>query len=251
MKVQEIPLGQIGPVVVAADAKDHGSWVAAQIMGLELGVAKSAQVIMMTTKVGITPYENRLHGLLRQADDIAKNNRQGKAIVSMSWGITTRMADPAGMAVMRKQLSDRVVYVPQPNRTSCLVKILNILNGDLGTLLVAAAGNDATPNAAYPNKPVSAEINGYPAKFLGEGVLPDLLVVGATDKNGRRASFSQRILSNEKAIVHAPGMLVHCPVPDAPLPGKPVVVKETYQEKSGTSFGKANPGTPPRLPTPG
>ena len=133
-----------------------------------------------------------------------------------------------------------------------LVKLLKILNDDLNTLLVAAAGNDAVFN---PNKPSkagapSADLTGYPAKFLAEGVLPDLLVVGATDMNSRRAAFSQRIVADEKAIVHAPGMLVECPTTDPPLPGKPPVAKAAFEEQSGTSFGRLPLALPPRSPAP-
>jgi hypothetical protein len=51
----------------------------------------------------------------------------------------------------------------------------------LDTVLVVAAGNEGKKEDG---------ISQYPAKFLEEGSLPNLIVVGATDVNCRRAMLS-------------------------------------------------------------
>ena len=115
--------------------------------------------------------------------------------------------------------------------------ILGILTNDLNTLLVAAAGNDAVRSKSNAMKRVYPNVNGYPAKFLQEGLLKDMIVVGATDRQSRRAAFSQKIAGDESAVLYAPGMYVGVPAKDPPLPGQPEVWSGNYGEDSGTSLG--------------
>ena len=54
---------------------------------------------------------------------------------------------------------------------------------NLGTSIVVSAGNTGMTEEG---------INGYPARFLADENLPfpNLIVVGATNRNGRRSGFS-------------------------------------------------------------
>ena len=71
-------------------------------MGDTLGIAKKAQVIMHTSSWDLLPRERHLLGLVAQADDIKRQNRQGKAVISMSWGTTVQMADRQMFVAMGK-----------------------------------------------------------------------------------------------------------------------------------------------------
>ncbi|KAK4040087.1 pectate lyase superfamily protein-domain-containing protein [Parachaetomium inaequale] len=82
----------------------------------------------------------------------------------------------------------------------------------LDTALVASSGNDGYD-----------DIRGYPAKFLGDGVFPNLIVVGSTDGNCRRAGSSNQA---SWMTTYAPGERVN--VPADPVGG--------YTVRSGTSY---------------
>lgn len=71
---------------------------------------------------------------------------------------------------------------------------------NLGVVLVASAGN-------VRNKDVTAkpQIDKYPALWAGDGSIPNLIVVGASDKYSRAALFSQR---GPALTVWAPGQEV-------------------------------------------
>lgn len=61
-----------------------------------------------------------------------------------------------------------------------VVELLQELD-KLDTVVVTGAGNSGQTEAG---------IQIYPARFLGDGALPNLIVVGATDSNCRHASFT-------------------------------------------------------------
>ena len=103
-----------------------------------------------------------------------------------------------------------------------LVKILELLETEGKALLVAGAGNDGS------NTP----IDGYPTSFAGTdttyGLLNNMIVVGASDKNNQHAVFSQRA---DFVRVYAPGQkVVVTKHPDSKRSG--------YKYGNGTSFGE-------------
>lgn len=76
--------------------------------------------------------------------------------------------------------------------TYLLVAILKELDA-LDTAVVAISHNYARISGK--------EIQHYPAKFLGDGDFPNLIVVGSTDRNGRRASTS---MESDWMTTHSP-----------------------------------------------
>jgi hypothetical protein len=180
----------------------HGSGVASKVLGRYLGVAKEATVVVLDKKYfedeleatmsGQTTVvrEKFLESLLNAADDIATKKRSGKSVVNMSFGMLRGLhAPPPFFNVMRKSSSLLLCgtkYHPFDLVSDCDIRfplvgaILQELD-KLDTVLVATAGNDGEKRDG---------IHDYPAKFLEEGSLPNMIVVGSTDVNCRRASRS-------------------------------------------------------------
>ena len=92
-----------------------------------------------------------------------------------------------------------------------LVKVMETMRDRFGVVFVTAAGNDGV------------EVDSWPSKAGAH--LPDMLVVGATSKNGVRAQFSNY---GPLVNVWAPGDGL------APIPQG----LDLANSKEGTSFGK-------------
>jgi hypothetical protein len=111
------------------------------------------------------------------------------------------------------------------------VKLLQILDEFLKCVLVTGAGNDAMK---------SVEVKNYPARYLYEGVLDNMMVAGAVDINSRRGSFSQIFVNPDVrypvAITHAPGVALI--VPYSTNAGQEDKL-DSYGKASGTSLGKS------------
>ncbi|KAK4247523.1 glucan 1,3-beta-glucosidase [Corynascus novoguineensis] len=179
----------------------HGSGVTAKIIGSRLGVAKRATAVIMDKEIlsagMVIPddlvYEKALESLLDAADDIAKKGRSGKAVVNISWAVTTRL---------------------NPTYYAMMLKILQELD-QLDTVIVAGAGNNG----------LNANIKGidtYPARFLGDGRFPNMIVVGSTNRNCKRVRSS----SEENWVT------TYAPAGDISLPAE----NGGYQTGGGTSF---------------
>jgi hypothetical protein len=170
--------------------------VTAKIIGRNLGIVKKVTAVILDNKWQPSSFlpdsgdfvpERILESLLNAADDIAVKGRYGKAVVSMSFSAPwddIRVYPRAYQKIARKSLyfgacdSDLVLTISTFPLTVAILKELDSLD----TALVTASGNDGRTDPT---------IREYPAKFLGDGDLPNLIVVGATDGNCRRAGWSQ------------------------------------------------------------
>jgi hypothetical protein len=113
--------------------------------------------------------------------------------------------------------------------------MLHILNDKLQAVLVTASGNDASEGK------FNLIVDDYPAHFLSQGVIDDMLVVGAVDGNNRRAVFSQTFPKDSKypiVVHHAPGVNVKAPA--RAKEGDPETWDNYSSGREGTSYGEYN-----------
>ncbi|OBT61060.1 hypothetical protein VE03_09163 [Pseudogymnoascus sp. 23342-1-I1] len=196
----------------------HGSGAAAMVVGNNLGICKGCKVRFVASAnniPGAMPVnlrwarigERLLQQLTDTLDEIVTLNRQGKAVLSMSFGAEAR-------------------WMPRPFFTT-LYRLLNIIETQTNTLLVCSAGNNGNP-AAGDFEGVSPAR--YPARFGDPsnlfGHLPNLVVVGATTHKTRKAPFSNYA---PYLTTFAPGELVW-------LPSLTNIGEFTYAKDQGTSF---------------
>ncbi|KAF2828939.1 hypothetical protein CC86DRAFT_317913 [Ophiobolus disseminans] len=197
----------------------HGSGVAAQIFGNELGICPSCTVVMVTSIVPknkemphwqSVPQEYLIVQLMDALDDIRTKGREGKATINMSFS-----------------------FNPNSQPTSFLLTFLLLLiklDKD-GVLIVASAGNEADVEA------VGTQISRYPARFNSPNnniagqdrslSLPNMVVVSATNWRTQRAAFAQYATY---ITTFAPGQGLTCP-------GDPTLTSEDeYTGCDGTSF---------------
>lgn len=81
---------------------DHGSGVAAQIIGNQVGICPSCTLVVVTTKSPNKKVENWqqypdekvISQLLDTLDDVKKKKRQGKAAINMSFSYHRRTKTP-------------------------------------------------------------------------------------------------------------------------------------------------------------
>ncbi|KAI1272435.1 glycoside hydrolase family 55 protein [Xylaria sp. FL0933] len=188
---------------------NHGTGVAAQINGQQLGTCKRCHVVWLQTNRWEGYPEDLVRAgvvmqLYKAYEDIKEKNLKGKAVINMSF---TSNVDGATLALLRgfKWVLDRLNYEQQ-------------------AVLVAAAGNGGATHKT---------INCYPARFGSSrpsvnpwGQVKNLIVVGATTGRGYEASFSQ---TAEYLTTYAPGHQVWAPT-DPSANGDP------WEQVSGTSY---------------
>lgn len=161
----------------------HGAAVIAAAAGGWIGVSPQATVVPVDLGGvfgGDQAMERIIHALLTVADHIKASGNEGKAVINMSWGLA---------------LSNVNSIKPF---AEILANVLFSLQDTLGVVLVAAAGN-------YGLDPNSRSEKFYPQRFAHNGQLPNMLVVGAVDKNARRWDASSYFTSNEPGLVYAWG----------------------------------------------
>lgn len=94
---------------------EHGSAVAAKVIGRNLGIVKAATMVVLDKKANENDVANTktiikekiLESLLNAADDIARDEgrRKGKSVVSISWGVRSIFVPPEFLDTMRKSSS--------------------------------------------------------------------------------------------------------------------------------------------------
>ncbi|KFX87604.1 hypothetical protein V490_08138, partial [Pseudogymnoascus sp. VKM F-3557] len=197
---------------------NHGSQTAAMVVGNNLGICKACTVRFVTSANNIPAAlpenlrmarvgERLLQQLTDTLDEIISQNLQGKAVISMSFGMEAR-------------------WMPRPFFTR-LHRLLSIIETQTNTLLVCSAGNTGNPAAGNFEGVSPAR---YPARFGDPsnpfGHLPNLVVVGATTFRTRKASFSN----------YAPFLTTFAPGELVWLPSLNNFGGFTYAKTQGTSF---------------
>jgi hypothetical protein len=174
--------------------------VTSKIIGKNLGISKRATAVILDKKSSVkggigssgetTVIERFLESFLNAADDIASKGRAGKSVVSIAWGLKREEMPIQFFDMMRKSfppfkaVKGRTRWFGRGSDIQVLLLDAIFLELDnLGTAIVVASGNDGATEEG---------INLYPARFLedDEWPFPNLIVVGATNKNGRRGGFS-------------------------------------------------------------
>ncbi|KAM7195912.1 hypothetical protein V8F20_007277 [Naviculisporaceae sp. PSN 640] len=170
---------------------DHGTKVASLVAGLQQGVCPKGLVTLVRFVTPGVQYKwnvgvgsqfdwdafDMIHVemLVLALQDIVANQRKGKAVINISWGME------------------------RPWYRECLKLVLTELDRH-GAVVVVAAGNgfgNTNPNSA----PL---ISSYPALWAAQE-LQNLIVVGATDRYSRAALFSGRSGTPGVLTVNAPG----------------------------------------------
>ncbi|KAK8059107.1 glucan 1-3-beta-glucosidase [Apiospora saccharicola] len=198
---------------IAPNKKDtgHPSFVISQINGQQLGTCKRCRVVYtwmddFTNWPSNEPQYNVLGELWMIYDDVLTNNLQNKAVVNWSGGYRDIKIKPVLM--------------------EAIARIFRKLDA-IGVVLVCSAGN----HARKEGKGVRA----YPARFGDpdtrrnpEGEIPNLIVVGATTKQGTDTDWGQT----------APYLTTFAPGEDVTVPRNPAEAKrnDKYTTDSGTSM---------------
>jgi chitinase len=203
-QIETLPRQQYGlwdGKLASATGDDHATGVASIAAGDLNGVCPGGAFTLVGTSFYSTLWRNtdkkcvaasnylHLEALVAALRDIKAKNRATRSVVNMSWSITDGI-EAGILAALLKEFDK------------------------LGVVMVTVAGNHA--------KTSGPQIDRYPALWAGDGTLPNLIVVGASDELGRQAGFSQ---TGPALTVHAPGDRVTV----ASLGGALV-------EDSGTSF---------------
>ena len=176
----------------------HSTCTASKAAGIVYGAAKEAKLVV----VKMLDYsEPSLVSVLKViADDVKKNGRGGKSVVSISWNTLTPVPDilqDTYLLIMRETLEE--LY-------------------DNGVIVVCSAGNYAlTPGAKGS---LRDRVDTAPAVFVDR-----VIAVGSSYFDGKRAMPSQRLIGRPQ--LYAPGVGIVC----ADASGR-----QRYCVKSGTSF---------------
>ncbi|KAM5385383.1 hypothetical protein ACJZ2D_001024 [Fusarium nematophilum] len=183
------PTTDFGPFT-AERSLSHGSGVGAMVLGEKLGVCKKCGLVFVTSSEPpptfinqhLFPRDRILQQFIDALDHIKRNGRKGKAVINMSFGFYPHE--------IRKSLKKR------------WRKLLQKLETDMQALLVVSAGNDGAGRG----------VDRYPGLFAQKddpyGTLSNMIVVGATNKIGISAGFSQR---NTFVRTNAPGSDITVP----------------------------------------
>jgi hypothetical protein len=172
--------------------------VAGAAVGKNLGVASSANLVSVA--FSLLNEADTMLALTNTYNDIVSKNRQGKAVINMSWGWSA------------------------PTRDSLnywMAKAINMFI-EIGVVPVCAAGNNG--NQALSSELISANV---PAAYRGQ--IDGLIVVGAVDSGGKRTVFTPRCDALDStstcATAYAMGEDVTCATNES-----------SYKLDSGTSF---------------
>lgn len=197
--------------------------MASVALGAKDGVAKRADLTVVKADVftkgekvpdpnAIAP-ERWLDGLSEVYDDIVRNNMNGKAVLSMSWGYEPR----------KDQEYDNCL------KDAYTAILTGIIARDV-VPVVAAGQSESMPPPDFPN------IQTYPALLadLGQGGIAELVVVTAVDRDGRVSSDA----FYARDTIAAMGENSHCASSQGGTP-------DDYHDEAGTS-----PGTYFTLPLP-
>ncbi|KAK1966155.1 subtilisin-like protein [Colletotrichum sublineola] len=160
---------------VESDFMNHGSCVASKAAGPMYGTAKNANLVMVKLSYKLT-LSTMYDAIVEVRNDIEKNRLRGKAIINISFLLSTSL--PFAYAVLQ---------------TMCL-----------RTLLVGLMANDVVVVTGSGNERARGleDVNQYPALF---GSTTDIIVVGGVNNDGTRAAFSQG--TGNQLTVSAPGFV--------------------------------------------
>ncbi|KAL8868877.1 MAG: hypothetical protein Q9174_004694, partial [Haloplaca sp. 1 TL-2023] len=185
------------------DGGGHGTCTASKAAGRIFGASKSATLVVVKM-ADLT--EASVAGVLGTVnDDIISKGRQGRSVVTISWGSTAPVAEawpyPAGKPWLRLLLEglDRI---------------------DQHSFLFAAAGNAG--QTLDPSGKKRHIIDTAPAVYVSNGGLLRSVTVGMCDITGNLVPDSQESVGHDNDHLYAPGDAIVCPT----------------GIHSGTSFGK-------------
>jgi len=131
-RIEHVRGADYGDDRIVADL-DHGSGVAAKVIGRNLGIVKSATAVILDKKTDETGpqsevlrplviEEKYLESLLNAAEDIASKGRSGKSVLSISWGHRRNKNPAPFFDIMRKSPRHDYCFLfpPQgPRRPAC------------------------------------------------------------------------------------------------------------------------------------
>ncbi|KAJ6149090.1 Killer toxin subunits alpha/beta 6 [Penicillium samsonianum] len=192
----------LGPNAAYSPSYSHGSGVAAQVIGNQVGICPSCTLVVVTSEHPGRdveswyqfPNEKIISHLIDTLDDVKKKKRQGKATVSMSFSYGRETMTPMFHIAFRQ----------------LLVKL-----DEQGVVVVASANNHAL------KKKEGIPVQRYPAKFADPndqyGGFANMIVVAASNWKTEKADFSNY---SPFVATFAPGSDIHCPADKFLHPGQ-------------------------------
>ncbi|KAJ5962460.1 hypothetical protein N7501_007401 [Penicillium viridicatum] len=201
---------KFGPNTDFSPRYDHGSGVAAMVIGNQVGICPSCTLVVATSesprrkveKWYDFPNKKIIAQLIDTHDDVKKKKRQGKSAINMSFSYGLDTVTSMFHIVFRQ--------------------LLEKLDNE-GFVVVVSANNHAKSEKIFVRR--------YPAKFGDPndqyGGPDNLIVVAAANWKTERADFSNY---SPFVTTFAPGKDIHCPADKFLDPGKNMVTC------SGTSF---------------
>ena len=182
------------------DDSGHGTSVASKALGYKSGVSKNSRLIIVKCSLTTIAASSAFK---RVVENITTTGRGGKAVVVMSRTSTGQGIKPGARRGHYEYIQDKIGALR-----------------DLNVPVVVSGGNGGAEHK---------EVNGFPAllgRFSGDPT--SLIAVGAVDKQGKIAGFSQHPKdAGWGAFLWAPGVEVICAENGT---------RSGYRSRSGTSF---------------
>ena len=189
----------------------HGTCAASKAVGQNYGTAKGATLVVVKMYSYSLVETGEVFDLVYQ-DIMAHPERKGKCIVTISMS-SGDVVDP-----------NNIKWVEQKQERDHIKKLL-----DNDVIVVASAGNHATGNKDKTGKPLPDRPNIDTSPGVFEGKDFPIIMVGATDFDGKPLSYSQ---AGDHLTILAPGLQIRCQSQDPK--------RKIPKFGSGTSFGKSN-----------
>ncbi|KAL8790087.1 MAG: hypothetical protein Q9213_000789, partial [Squamulea squamosa] len=187
----------------------HSTCTASKAIGNEYGSAKYARLVVVKMPDLTAGAIGEVFSTI--ADHIRDNGREGRSIVTVSWGCDI----PA--SILRLDIIHRKIIRKVQTHLEEL--------SNQRTWMVFSAGNSAEKRLPYPPFTRRSVIDTQPAYYVHERALPWALTVSMCDNYGERHRKSQARPSTDihQQNIYAPGVWVTCAWPDPDSKTKTVV----------------------------
>lgn len=251
---KEIPDAQLeelrpGPVPPVGPTKpfwrwDHGSCVAAKVIGKTVGLARKAQVVVTQLDYDNFSDDTWIDGLRLILDDIITKGRVKTAIVNFSIASAimalTNADDPNSF-----EAGFHAIHVDRMGELKTIIPLIsfNLHLTDLTAIMVRELIKMGVPVIAGAGNIKSPEPLGYPARFAlkndrwgKDGGFDNMIVVGQRHRDGTYDVNNPKV-GPVGVDIYAPSGYIQCPVYQGGM-RQTRFPPNFYDGFDGSSFGK-------------